>query len=57
MKSIFYRLLGSIRRKVWALIVAYMLGMHNLYTGEQKSADDIAIKIEYHEVQKNEELD
>jgi hypothetical protein len=57
MKSIFNRLLISLRRKLWALIVAYMLGMHNMYTGDQKSPDDIAIKIEHHEVQKNEGLD
>ena len=54
MKSFFNLLLISLRRKLWALIVAYMLGMHNMYTGDQKSMDDIAIKIEHHEVQKNE---
>ena len=57
MKSIFNRLLVYLRRKLWALIVAYMLGMHNMYTGDQKSPDDIAIKIEHHEVQKNAGLD
>lgn len=28
-----------------------MLGMHNFYTGEDKTADNIAIKTEYNEVQ------
>jgi hypothetical protein len=30
-----------------------MLGMHNFYTGEDKTSDDIAITIEYNEVQEN----
>lgn len=35
---------------MWALIVAYMLGMHNFYRGEDKTADNIVITIEYNEV-------
>ncbi len=31
---------------VWALIVAFMLGVHNFYRGENKSKDDIIFKIE-----------
>ncbi|WP_373521818.1 hypothetical protein [Aquiflexum sp.] len=30
----------------WALIVAFMLGIHNFYTGETKSKDDIVFTIE-----------
>ena len=30
----------------WALIVAFMLGVHNFYTGETKSKDDIVFTIE-----------
>ncbi len=51
MKSLFNQLIRSLRRKLWAIIVAYMLGMHNFYTGEDKTADNIAIKTEYNEVQ------
>jgi hypothetical protein len=31
---------------VWALIVAFMLGGHNFYTGETKSKEDIVFQIE-----------
>jgi hypothetical protein len=30
----------------WAMIVAFMLGVHNFYTGETKSKDDIVFQIE-----------
>ena len=43
----------SVKRQLWALIVAYMLGLHNFYTGEDKTTDNIAITIEYREVQEN----
>ena len=33
------------------MIVAYMLGMHNFYTGEDKTSDDIGITIEYRQLQ------
>ena len=36
----------SIRNLAWALIVAFMLGIHNFYTGETKSKDDIVFTIE-----------
>lgn len=53
MKSLFYQLLRSVRRTAWALIVAYMLGIHNFYNGEHKTPDDILITIEHNEVQEN----
>ena len=53
MKSLFYQLIRSVRRKIWAIIVAYMLGMHNFYKGEDKTPDDIVITIELNEVQEN----
>jgi hypothetical protein len=53
MTSLLFRFMRSVRRKIWAIIVAYMLGMHNFYTGEDKTPDDIAITIEYNEVQEN----
>jgi hypothetical protein len=38
---------------MWALIVAYMLGIHNFYKGEDKTPDDIVITIEHNEVQED----
>ncbi|WP_276371671.1 hypothetical protein [Chryseolinea sp. H1M3-3] len=53
MKSLFYQLIKYLRRQLWALIVAYMLGMHNFYKGENKTPDDIVITIEYKQVQED----
>ncbi len=53
MKSLFYQLIRCVRRKIWAIIVAYMLGMHNFYKGEDKTPDDIVITIELNEVQED----
>ena len=53
MKSIFYKLIKCIRRTLWGIIVAYMLGLHNFYKGESKTTDDIVIKIEVNEVQED----
>lgn len=53
MKSIFYQLIVRIRRTIWAIIVAYMLGMHNFYRGEEKTADDIVITVEVKEMQED----
>ena len=36
------------------MIVAYMLGMHNFYTGDNKTSEDIAITIEYNVGQEND---
>ena len=51
MKSLFHQLIRCVRRIIWAIIVAYMLGMHNFYKEEDKTPDDIAIIIELNEVQ------
>ena len=51
MKSIFYKLIAYTRRTLWSIIVAYMLGLHNFYTGEDKTTDNIVIRIEVNEVQ------
>lgn len=41
-----HKLLIRCRKLIWALMVAYMIGIHNVYFQEQKSSDDIVIKIE-----------
>ena len=53
MKSLFDQLIRCVRRQIWAMIVAYMLGMHNFYKGEDKTTDDIVITIEHNEVQED----
>jgi hypothetical protein len=42
-----------VRRQLWAIIVAYMLGMHNFYHGDQKTPDNILITIEYNQVEED----
>ena len=53
MKSLFYKIIKSIRRTAWSILVAYMLGVHNFYRGEDKTSDTIVITIEHNEVQEN----
>lgn len=43
----------SIRNLAWALIVAFMLGVHNFYTGETKSKDDIVFTVEKNEIEED----
>ena len=50
MKSILRNLIKAIQRTLWSLIVAYMLGLHNFYRGEDKTADNIMIRIELNEL-------
>lgn len=45
-KSLFPRMKSYLRKKIWALIVAYMVGIHNFYKGEDKMPDDIVLTIE-----------
>lgn len=53
MKSLLYKLMNWVRRQLWAIIVAYMLGMHNFYHGDQKTPDNILITIEYNQVEED----
>jgi hypothetical protein len=53
MKSAFHQLILSTRRTVWAILVAYMLGIHNFYKGEDKTPDNI-VTIEYNELQEGD---
>ena len=46
MKSIVYQGVRFLRRTLWAIVVAYMLGLHNVYQQEDKTVDDILITIE-----------
>ena len=42
----FYRIFRPLRRLMWALIVAFMVGVHNFYKQEMDSADSIVNTIE-----------
>jgi len=54
-KSMLYQLVRYIRRQIWAIIVAYMVGIHNFYKGEEKTQDDIVLTIEKNEAQEDNE--
>jgi len=53
MKSLLHQLTRFVRRKVWALLVAYMLGIHNFYKAEDRTPDDIIATIEHIEEQED----
>jgi hypothetical protein len=53
MKTLLLQLLRYLRRQAWGLIVAYMVGLHNFYHGDNKSPDDIVITTEQNEAQEN----
>ena len=52
-KPIVRQLLHGIRRILWSLIVAYMLGIHNFYHGDNKTKDESINTIEVKEDQSN----
>ena len=52
MKSILYKIAARAIRLSWAVIVAFMVGIHNFYKGEDKSPDNI-VKTEINEAQEN----
>jgi len=45
----------SIKSLAWALIVAFMVGIHNFYQQKQDSPDSIKSKIELLEKQENDD--
>jgi hypothetical protein len=55
--KLFVKFLKSVwkpfKNVAWALIVAFMLGVHNFYMGETKSKDDISFRIEQHAVEED----
>lgn len=57
MQHLLIRLFKYLKRQLWSLIVAYMVGLHNFYYGDDKSPDDIMIRTEINEVQENNRLD
>ena len=57
MSDLFFRLFKYLKKQIWSLIVAYMVGLHNFYHGDNKGADDIAIKVEVNEAQENNRMD
>lgn len=49
MLAIMLQIVGWLRKKMWALIVAYMLGLHNFYFGDNKTVDNISRTVEMNE--------
>ncbi|MDN3204332.1 hypothetical protein [Algoriphagus sediminis] len=45
----------SIRKLTWALIVAFMVGVHNFYQQKEDSPESIKSKIELIEKQENDD--
>ena len=56
MNKILRLTIDRIRRIVWGLIVAYMLGLHNFYKGEDRTVDDIRITTEQTHTQEDGSL-
>ncbi len=52
-KSISHQFVRYLRRQTWAIIVAYMVGIHNFYREEDKTPDDIGIFVEDIETQED----
>lgn len=48
---IFIRFVNSLKKIIWTLLVAYMIGLHNVFKQETKTPDDIVITIVAEEVQ------
>ncbi len=44
--KVFFKFLRPFRRIVWAIIVAFMVGVHNFYKQEMDSPDSIVSSIE-----------
>lgn len=42
-----------LKSAIWAIIVAFMIGIHNFYKGENKFPDDIVNSIEHFDNQEN----
>ncbi len=53
MKPVFHQIIRFVKRKIWTILVAYMVGIHNFYKEEDKTPDDIVITIEDNESQED----
>lgn len=47
----FFKLLRPVRRLMWAMIVSFMVGVHNFYKQEMDSPDSIVSSIQLDEEQ------
>ncbi|MEM6841029.1 MAG: hypothetical protein AAF632_02280 [Bacteroidota bacterium] len=50
-KSFSHQLARYVKRQIWAIIVAYMIGIHNFYREENKTPEDIVFTVEDYEEQ------
>ncbi len=53
MKVILRKIFYYLKRKVWIIIVAYMVGIHNFYKEEDKTPDEVILTIDDTEVQED----
>ncbi len=53
-KMFSHQLIQYVRRQVWAIIVAYMVGIHNFYREENKAPEDIVFTVEHSEEQEDD---
>lgn len=53
MKDFLIQMAVRSRRILWALTVAFMIGMHNFYRGEDKSPDNFGTTIEMIDVRQD----
>ncbi|MEQ9305679.1 MAG: hypothetical protein RJQ14_17330 [Marinoscillum sp.] len=53
-KILSHQSIRYVRRQIWAIVVAYMVGIHNFYKGEEKTQDNIVITIENNEEQEDD---
>ncbi|MGB3588376.1 MAG: hypothetical protein WBA23_17635 [Tunicatimonas sp.] len=53
-KMFSHLLIQYVRRQVWAIIVAYMVGIHNFYREENKAPEDIVFTVEHIEEQEDD---
>jgi hypothetical protein len=54
-KPVFHQIILWLKRKTWAITVAYMVGVHNFYREEQKDSEEIVYTIDNIEEQESGE--
>ena len=51
--SILRQLIHNVRKFIWSFVVAYMLGIHNFYYGDDRTADESINTIEVRQEQES----
>lgn len=53
MKLFLLKLLTRTRRALWAVLLAYMLGVHNFYNGDTQTPEDLNNRNKKNEMQED----